>query len=81
MSSVIESSTLQIAKQTNFASDDQFWFAFDRYPIRDDYVFGSTQPVVALKPKPANSNRPQPPIDPIKSGDTLVLYIARVTPL
>jgi len=71
----------QIAIETGINRKDQYWYAFERYLISDDYEFGSTRPVVP--PLPANAPRKQaaPPTDPIRSGDTLIMCIAQMPPV
>ncbi|CAF3252919.1 unnamed protein product [Rotaria socialis] len=63
----------QIENQSGIKSSNQYWFAFKRYPIPNDYIFGSSLPVVAIQQQ-------QPSINYIRSGDTLILYISQ-TPL
>ncbi|CAF4787793.1 unnamed protein product, partial [Rotaria socialis] len=56
----------QIENQSGIKSSNQYWFAFKRYPIPNDYIFGSSLPVVAIQQQ-------QPSINYIRSGDTLIL--------
>jgi hypothetical protein len=46
--------------------------------IDDQYEFGSSQGLVPPLPKNAPRKQAIPPTDPIRSGDTLILYIAQI---
>ncbi|CAF2061349.1 unnamed protein product [Rotaria magnacalcarata] len=70
----------EIQAQTNIDRRNQYWYAFDRFMIADDYVFGSAAPVVPLRPKNAPRNKAETPTEPIRSGDTLIMYIAQIQP-
>lgn len=50
----------------------------DRYPIDDEYVFGSSDPVVPPLKRNASLKQEKAPTDPIRAGDTLILYIAQL---
>ncbi|CAF0859484.1 unnamed protein product [Adineta steineri] len=65
----LQSLKKQIEKETNIKYTNQYWFAFDRYPIPDEYIFGSAIP--------SNLNQTQQKslMKPIRSGDTLTIYI------
>ncbi|CAF4391724.1 unnamed protein product, partial [Adineta steineri] len=65
----LQSLKKQIEKETNIKYTNQYWFAFDRYPIPDEYIFGSAIP--------SNLNQVQQKslMKPIRSGDTLTIYI------
>ncbi|CAF1276968.1 unnamed protein product [Adineta steineri] len=70
----------QIENKTGIKYKDQYWYAFERYMISDDYVFGSTQLVVPPPPRNAPSKRTVQPTEPIRTGDTLIMYIAQLRP-
>lgn len=48
--------------------------------IDDEYVFGSSQPVVPPLPTNAPRKQAKPPTEPIQSGDNLILYVAQMRP-
>ncbi|UJR21483.1 hypothetical protein I4U23_024567 [Adineta vaga] len=71
----------QIENKTGIKCKDQFWYAFGQYIIPDEYEFGSEEPVVRPRPKTSGrKNQVTPPNDPIRVGDTLILYIAQLRP-
>ncbi|CAF1988420.1 unnamed protein product [Rotaria magnacalcarata] len=61
----------QIENQSGIKSSSQYWFAFKRYPIPNDYIFGSSLPVVSIQQQ--QQQQQQPSINYIRSGDTLIL--------
>ncbi|CAF3589360.1 unnamed protein product [Rotaria sordida] len=63
----LQSLKQQIEKETGINCANQYWFAFDRYPISNEYVFGSSVSIVS------NQNQQRSPINPIRSGDTLII--------
>ncbi|CAM4770292.1 unnamed protein product [Rotaria magnacalcarata] len=65
----------QIENQSGIKSSSQYWFAFKRYPIPNDYIFGSSLPVVSIQQQ--QQQQQQPSINYIRSGDTLILYISQ----
>ncbi|CAF4669514.1 unnamed protein product, partial [Rotaria sp. Silwood2] len=69
----------EIEKKTGIERKSQYWYAFDRFLINDDYQFGSQDPVVPLRPKNAPRKEAPTPTDPIRSGDTLIMYIAQIS--
>ncbi|CAF1168428.1 unnamed protein product [Rotaria sordida] len=71
----LQSLKQQIEKETGINCANQYWFAFDRYPISNEYVFGSSVSIVS------NQNQQRSPINPIRSGDTLIMYISQMSHL
>ncbi|CAF0780961.1 unnamed protein product [Adineta steineri] len=65
----LQSLKKQIEKETNIKYSNQYWFAFDRYPIPDEYIFGS------VMPSNLNQTQQKSLMKPIRSGDTLTIYI------
>ncbi|CAF3455756.1 unnamed protein product [Rotaria socialis] len=70
----------EIETQTNIDRKNQYWYAFDRFMIDDDYVFGSTELVAPPTPRNAPRKKDETPTEPIRSGDTLIMYIAQMPP-
>ncbi|CAF4947003.1 unnamed protein product, partial [Rotaria socialis] len=50
------------------------------FMIDDDYVFGSTELVAPPTPRNAPRKKDETPTEPIRSGDTLIMYIAQMPP-
>ncbi|CAF0893185.1 unnamed protein product [Rotaria sp. Silwood1] len=69
----------EIENQTGIERKSQFWYAFDRYIIDDNYQFGSQDPVVPPRRKNTPLKEALAPTDPIRSGDTLIMYIAQIS--
>ncbi|CAF0926063.1 unnamed protein product [Rotaria sordida] len=68
----------EIERKTGIERKSQYWYAFDRYMIDDNYIFGSKDPVVSFRPRNTPLKEIPPPTDPIRSGDTLIMYIAQI---
>jgi hypothetical protein len=58
---------------------DQYWYVFGRYLINDDYEFGSLNPAVPPPTQKLIPKKQAPlPTEPIRNGNTLILYIAQI---
>lgn len=77
---LVKNLVLQIEERTGIDRRNQYWYAFDRFIIDDDYKFGSNEPVVPPRKHAVPRNQAPLPTVPIQSGDTLILYIAQIQP-
>ena len=59
---------------------DQYWFASGRYMIDDNYVFGSDKPVASSCSSNKGASKKGSTEQIIKSGDTLIMFIAQILP-
>ena len=65
---------IQVEKEAGINYANQYWFALKRYPIANEYVFGPSEPIGF------DQTQRQIQVNPIQSGDTLIMYITQTSP-